>query len=206
VASRNQQAPPDTRPRGRAEVVEALLDAARTLMAEQGPGVALRDIAERAGVNFGLIYQYLGTKEQVVREVYARAARGAAERLGEARHVDEALAVLMTLGDGATARLIGWGALDGVQSTEALRDSPALAVLASLVLSDANDAGVDLPREDAQVFAALAMVIALGWRLFGSTALAAAGLEDTRPERYEHVVASYLRGLAAAATHPAPPA
>ena len=42
-----------SRPRGRAEVVAALLDAARTLIAERGPDVALRDIAERANVNFG---------------------------------------------------------------------------------------------------------------------------------------------------------
>ena len=66
-----------TRPRGRAEVVEAVLDAARTLIAEQGPGVTLRDIAEHTGVNFGLIYQYVGTKDQLVREVYARAPPGA---------------------------------------------------------------------------------------------------------------------------------
>ena len=42
-----------------------MLDAARTLIAEQGPGVGLRDIAEHAGVNFGLIYQYVGTKDDL---------------------------------------------------------------------------------------------------------------------------------------------
>ena len=35
-------------------------------------GSRCRDIAEHAGVNFGLIYQYVGTKDQLVREVYAR--------------------------------------------------------------------------------------------------------------------------------------
>jgi AcrR family transcriptional regulator len=205
VAGRTEQAQPDQRPRGRPEVVEAVLDAAGTLIAEQGPGVALRDVADRAGVNFGLIYQYLGTKEQLVREVYVRAAQNAAARLSEAEHLDEALALLMTFGDGTTARVLGWGALEGTQPADALRDSPALAVLAALMVSDARDAGVELTGEDAQVFAALAMVIALGWRLFGSTALAAAGLEDARPQQYEHLIAAYLAGLADAATHQAPP-
>jgi AcrR family transcriptional regulator len=52
------------RPYGREEVRRALLDAAQRLIAERGPGnVTLREIAEAAGVNFGLVYQYLGTRE-----------------------------------------------------------------------------------------------------------------------------------------------
>jgi len=113
-----------TRPRGRAEVVAALLDAARTLIAERGPDVPLRDIAERANVNFGLIYQYVGTKEQLLQEVYLRAARDAADRLAEAEHLDEALAMLMTFGDGTTARLVAWAALGGTASHDLFRDSP----------------------------------------------------------------------------------
>ena len=135
-------------PRGRAEVVEAVLDAARTLIAEQGPGVALRDIAEHAGVNFGLIYQYVGTKDRLVREVYARAARSAAERLTEAVHLDEALALLMTFGDGTTARLVGWAALERTRPGERYRDSPALDVLAGFVVADAAEGGRVVSTED----------------------------------------------------------
>jgi AcrR family transcriptional regulator len=181
-------------------VVEAVLDAARTLIAEQGPGVALRDIAEHAGVNFGLIYQYVGTKDQLVREVYARAARSAAERLTEAAHLDEALALLMTFGDGTTARLVGWAALEGNRPGEPYRDSPALDVLAGFVVADAAEGGRVVSTEDARVFAALAMVIALGWRLFGATALAAAGLDDEHPDRYDGRIRSHLADLAVGAT------
>src|SRR5438874_5342430 len=53
------------RPRGPEEVIAAVLESARELIAERGPGVALRDIADGAGVNFGLLYHYLGTKEQL---------------------------------------------------------------------------------------------------------------------------------------------
>src|SRR2546425_12245140 len=49
------------RPRGREEVMNALLESARKLIVERGPSVALRDIADDAGVNFGLLYHYLGT-------------------------------------------------------------------------------------------------------------------------------------------------
>ena len=50
------------------------------------------------------------------------------------------------------------------------------------------------------MFAALAMVIALGWRLFGATALAAAGLDDAHPDRYDDRIRSHLADLAAGAT------
>jgi AcrR family transcriptional regulator len=193
---------PPTRPRGRTDVVEALLDSARTLIAEHGPGVALRDIADHAGVNFGLIYQYVGTKEQLVRAVYERAAQSAADRLADARHLDEALALLMTFGDGTTARIVGWAVLEGAQPGDLFRDSPALDVLAALVVADAEAAGRAVSIEDARVFAALAMVISLGWRLFGSTALAAAGLDGVHAERFDSRIRAHLADLAVGATQP----
>jgi hypothetical protein len=44
------------------------------------------------------------------------------------------------------------------------------------------------------------MVIALGWRLFGNTALFAAGLDGSDPERYNEQIRMYLEHLARAAT------
>jgi len=197
--------PQSTRPRGRAEVVAALLDSARTLIAERGPDVALRQIAEHAGVNFGLIYQYVGTKEQLVAEVNRRAARDAAERLADAEHLDEALAMLMTFGDGTTARLVAWAALGGTQSDDLFRDSPALDVLAQLMVRDATASGRDVSLEDARVLAALAMAVALGWRLFGSVALTAAGLDGAHSERYVDRIREHFAQLGAAATAPVTP-
>jgi hypothetical protein len=71
------------------------------------------------------------------------------------------------------------------------------------MLADARAADVDLTDDDAKVFAALAMVIALGWRLFGNTALYAAGLDGSHPGRYDEQITMYLEHLARAATqHP----
>jgi TetR/AcrR family transcriptional regulator, repressor for neighboring sulfatase len=182
-----------------------VLDSARTLIAERGPDVALRDIAEHANVNFGLIYQYVGTKEQLVREVNRRAARDAAERLSEAEHLDEALAMLMTFGDGTTARLVAWAALGGTHSHDLFRDSPALDVLARLTVRDAAASGRTVTLEDARVLAALAMAVALGWRLFGGVALTAAGLDGTHPERYDERIRNHFAQLGAGAVSPPPP-
>src|SRR5437660_11426562 len=107
----------------------------------------------------------------------------------------------MTYGDGTTARLVGWAALDGTQSGELFRDSPALDVLARFVIADAAANGHAVPMDDARVLAALAMIISLGWRLFGGVALAAAGLDAANPERYDDRIRDHLAHLAAAATH-----
>ena len=188
------------RPRGREQVESAIRASARKLIAERGPSaVALRDITDDAGVNFGLLYHYFGTKDQLVDDVYARATEAAARRLREAEHLDDALGVLMTLGDGTTARLVAWAVLDGKDPTELFGVSPALAVLADLARRDAAEAGRAVSADEARVFAALAMVIALGWRLFGPVALTVSGAKDRDPERYARQVQAYVRQFARAA-------
>jgi len=191
---------PQAGPRGREQVESAILASARKLIAERGPsGVALRDIASDAGVNFGLLYHYFGTKEQLLNDVYAQATENAAIRLAEVEHLDEALAVLMTLGDGTTARLVAWAVLDGIDPTELFGVSPALAVLAKLVRRDAAAAGNPVTADSARVFAAMAMVIALGWRLFGPMALTVAGATSHDPRRYAKQVQAFVRQFATAA-------
>ncbi|MBP2330553.1 AcrR family transcriptional regulator [Kibdelosporangium banguiense] len=61
----------DPRPRRRdaAATREALLTAARTLMAQHGvEGTSTRDVATAAGVNQALVYRYFGSKEKLFAE------------------------------------------------------------------------------------------------------------------------------------------
>jgi TetR/AcrR family transcriptional regulator, repressor for neighboring sulfatase len=184
------------RPRGRDEVVEALLASARRLIAEHGPSVALRDIADDAGVNFGLLYHYLGTKDQLLDAVYTAAAQSAADRLGDAEDLGDAVHRLLRLGDGTTARLVGWAVLEGRGTSPVFRDSPALALLRTLVQRDAERSGVTLDDDEAQRFAAFTMTVALGWRLFAEPALLAAGFDDPDPAPHQEHVIRYVRRLA----------
>jgi hypothetical protein len=84
--------------------------------------------------------------------------------------------------------------LEGRGDAPAFRDSPALAVLADLVRVD-----TDASDEEARVFAAFAMTIALGWRLFGETALLAAGLDGSDADAHSERIVGYVRQLAQAA-------
>lgn len=68
------------RPRGRAEVRQAVLDATGDLLAERGPaGFTVREVAERAGVNHALVHRHFGTKAEVLQATLAEEARAVVE-------------------------------------------------------------------------------------------------------------------------------
>jgi hypothetical protein len=90
-------------------------------------------------------------------------------------------------------------------SDDLFRDSPALDVLTDLARADAARAGRTMSIEDARVFAAMAMIVSLGWRLFGGAALSAAGLDGAHPERYDDRIREHLGALAVATTSLSPP-
>ncbi|CAN0485434.1 unnamed protein product, partial [Phaeothamnion confervicola] len=60
------------KPTGRDEVIEAIIQATVELCAVGGPSeVSLRKVAERAHVNYGLVYRHFGTKSEVVKAAMA---------------------------------------------------------------------------------------------------------------------------------------
>jgi AcrR family transcriptional regulator len=66
---------------GRREAVEALLDAAESLLVEQGYGaMTTRKLAEQAGVNHGLVHYYFGSMEEVMVQVLERFTASLIER------------------------------------------------------------------------------------------------------------------------------
>lgn len=84
------------RPRDPAATREIILEAARTLLAKDGPeGISLSEVAHLAGVNRGTAYQHFETREKLilatsewVSDKLFRAAFGDPETIGE-RRVEE---------------------------------------------------------------------------------------------------------------------
>ncbi|MET3862179.1 AcrR family transcriptional regulator [Dietzia sp. 2505] len=106
---------PRPRPTGRDEVRSAVLREARRLLSERGPHVPLRDIADAADVNLGLIHRHVGRKDALLTTVMQEAVRLGAARL---EHLDDAGEAVRGMLLGATAhpeisRLLAWLALDG---------------------------------------------------------------------------------------------
>src|SRR6476620_8979621 len=67
-------------PRGRAEIIDAILKATEQLLPRHNPTeISLRQIAEAANVNYSLIHRYFGTKESVIMAAHERIL----DRIGE---------------------------------------------------------------------------------------------------------------------------
>ncbi len=136
---------------GRAATEAALEDAAMALLARDGvlAGLNLREVAEEAGVNRGLVYHYFGSRGKLLR----RALRRRGERsLQQLRHVDRThlvagqLRLLQVLiGDPETVKLRTLLLIDG---TERMRMMPlrdhTQSLLRDAVTSGELDSNLDV--------------------------------------------------------------
>jgi AcrR family transcriptional regulator len=164
------------RRRGRESAVEALVEAARALFAVHGPdAVSLRDIARAAGVNHGLIHHYIGSRDDLLRLVFDRSTEQARRQVEGSDDITSALRALRSLGEGSSdySRLLAWALLEGHDPAEFHGRSAALDAVVRAGGDDSRDLRVAL---------AMAMVQALGWKLFGRYALVAAGLDGEDPD------------------------
>jgi AcrR family transcriptional regulator len=164
---------------GRDEVIRRLVAAAVELFAKEGPdGVALRQVASAAGVNYGLIHQYIGTKEDLLRLVVRSVSEQAAERLSTANDLDGAIREMVRSqrNPSAYVAMLGWALLQGRDAHALLGRSPALGVLVER-LAQLDEAE---PETRLRVEAMVAM--SLGWQLFGPFIRSGVGLDDMADE------------------------
>lgn len=188
-------------PRGRDEVTDALLTAAQELMAERGPSnVPLRDVAEAAGVNFGLIYRYLGTKEDLLRAVYQRVSQRSAGQLVGVDDLADAVEVILTTGDSRIGRTMAWAALEGDYPADVFGQSAALDHLALLA---ARQRGSDEVTEDDRLMAGFLLIVSLSWRLFSAIGLTSAGLDASQAKQFEPRVMEWIQRFTETAAAPA---
>jgi AcrR family transcriptional regulator len=172
----------------------AILVAAAELFQERSPSaVSLREIARHAGVNYGLIHHYYGTKEAILAELLRRASVSGAERVRDSTSIDDALASLTTPGERSThARMLAWALLDGVDPAKLVAVSPTITRLTELIAAaeaDTTDStdSTDPMGPDPRVLAATTVSAILGWNFFRPFVAAIAGMDDT-PELSAEVI------------------
>ena len=185
----------------------SLVSAAAELFAARGPdGVSLREIAARAGLNYGLIHQYVGSKDELLRLVIEQSTSTTAARFAQADGVGEALELLQgPVGADRPPypRLLAWAILQGRDPRELAGPSPALPqLIAMLPEKGADDPTAARPptaddlADDPRLRAAAIAALTLGWSLFGSFVSHAAGLDDVAPAEAHAAVQSLARRIA----------
>ncbi len=157
-------------PVGRDAVVAAVLTHAADLFAERGPAAtSIRDIAERAGVNHGLVFRHFGAKEQLVARVLDHLAAESGAVLDRPGVIDRSVL------DAALRRhltVLARSILDGYPVSQLQQNFPVISRLIERARPfHASD-------RDAALAVAHVSALELGWQLFGPFLRGAAGLED----------------------------
>ncbi|MDN5760363.1 MAG: TetR/AcrR family transcriptional regulator [Tomitella sp.] len=103
-----------TRPAGREAVRRAVLRTAQQLFSARGLRTSLREVADAAGVNLGLIHRHVGNKDALLSAVLEQGLRSGTAGLD---HEDDAGEALRTMLAGALrspdfSRLMLWLSLD----------------------------------------------------------------------------------------------
>lgn len=149
------------RPHGRDEAVAAVLDAAEHLFAERGPAlVTLRDIADEAQVNVGLIHRHIGSKDALIRAVIDRFQQQGLDRVGAIDTWDDLVALVFTPTNPFShyTHLLAWLLLEGVDPAGS---SVAPSPLDVLVAWAEGQLGAQARDELAALLA-----MAYGWQVF----------------------------------------
>jgi AcrR family transcriptional regulator len=120
------------KPRGKASVRQALIEAATELFAERGPDdVSVRELAAHAGVNHGLVHRHFGSKDGLLQATMKQLAAGVADSIGP-EDPGETLADLLKTTFGATQdathwRILARSILDGTPVSELQDEFPVVS-------------------------------------------------------------------------------
>jgi AcrR family transcriptional regulator len=159
----------EARPRGESAVRNALISAASELFAARGVNaVSVREIAEHAGVNHGLVHHYFVSKDGLLSAVLdALAARAATELVEHRDH-----ATIYAPGSAAAqhGRILGSMLLEGRDVTRAQSDFPTVHTLIARLRARGHS------DREARERAAQITALVLGWQFFEPFLGAAANL------------------------------
>ena len=172
-------------PRGRDQVVEALLTSARELFAERGiEGASVREVASAARVNHALVFRHFGSKQQLARAVLDRLLD---ELLDELRAAGLDPAALARIGESVAGRAHLWklltrAVLDGEVDFLADRRFPELEGALAAV-ARAQQAGRLRADVESRLLLSIVLAGAVGWVLLDPILVETVGSPGDTPRR-----------------------
>jgi len=171
------------KPHGRDEVVTALIRAAAELFSEKGvEAVSLRKIADRAGVNHGLIHRHFGSKEALRRQTQETLAAGIREEIGDP---DDFLNAVLRSSKAMRRNDMFWRVmartfLDGKDEGGIQSNFPFVRKLVDLVRREQEEKSITSKIDPRNIVASI-LAYGLGMLVFERYILPAVGLDTPHP-------------------------
>ena len=174
----------ETRPtRSRADSEERLIVAAAQLLGEVGPrSVSVRTIAERAGVNHGLVHHYFGGKDGLLRAAMSRLVEEHAKYASTRSKGKPLPAPLALVDDPAYLRAIVRSVLDDEMELARMEITQGVSVPRNALTHLAKTTELDQIDTHLKARLALGIAMEMGWAALEPFIFAVTGT-DTESEK-----------------------
>lgn len=174
------------RPAGRDAVMEALVEATSQLILERGVTMSVRDIAQRAGVNHGLVHTYFGSKEALLSAAFGHLVDRAAAELDDDGFPPADLAFRR---GGEVARALARTMLD-VEGDP----YPSHPILPSwrAALATSRPGATDAELDEAVI---VATTLGLGWALFAEQLCGILDVDEDERDAIEQRVLALMSDI-----------
>lgn len=161
----------------------AILLAAAELFVDRGPSqVSLREVADSAGVNYGLIHHYFRTKEALLASLFGLLAKYGLTFIEKAPNATAATEALFQVDAGRVAEMLAHIAIEGTDPSKVFTDTSSLRAYAQLIDDGWHEAAPNETRQlDPRVVAGFVMLNVMVWDFYAPYIRVLAGLEDRDP-------------------------
>lgn len=153
-----------TQPRKQTEAEAKLIAAAADLLGEVGPrAMSVRMVAERAGVNHGLVHHYFGSKEGLMRAAMLLLVEQHAEDVREKSHGNPIPDALVLTSEPRYLRAVMRAVLDNEMELATMELEAGVSIPRGALQHVAKMRQLDEPDTQIKALAAIGMALEMGW-------------------------------------------
>lgn len=172
--------------RARQETEEKLINAAADLLGEVGPrAMSVRAIADRAGVNHGLVHHYFGGKDGLLRASMTRLVEEHAQFAKEKSGGSPLPAPLALSNDQRYLRAVVRCVLDGEMELAQMELTTGVSIPRGALQHAAEMRKLDSPDTKTKALLTIGMAMEMGWAALEPFLFAVADVSDAKEQ--EHV-------------------
>jgi AcrR family transcriptional regulator len=175
----------------------AILLAAAELFVDHGPSqVSLRQIADRAGVNYGLIHHYFRTKEALLASLFGLLAKYGLTFIEKSPNATDATEALFQVDAGRVAEMLAHIAIDGTDPADVFTDTSSLRAYSQLIEDGWHGTVQPESRQfDPRAVAGFVMLNVMVWDFYAPYIRALSGLEDRDPADLRNEVLALMQHI-----------
>ena len=153
-----------TQARKRTDAEVKLISAAADLLGEVGPrAMSVRMVAERAGVNHGLVHHYFGSKEGLMRAAMLLLVEQHAEDVREKSHGNPIPDALVLTSEPRYLRAVVRAVLDNEMELATMELEAGVSIPRGALQHVAKMRQLDEPDTQIKALAAIGMALEMGW-------------------------------------------